>query len=483
MPRRVTSSRVALTALLVVLPTALLVVLPAREALADGEGLQGFPSWEERVHHQLLNRARVDPTVELAACTECADAACYTPQPPLRYDLDLGHAARFHADEMTHQGFADHPSICTLVDDIAALYPDACDGSAACACVGGQIGCMPTCTDAADRTKRWNDSWSGEVIASGADPEEAFYAWLHQPTADEACAATDANADRWLLLGAQGSVGFGVAGHHVGEFGDGGAGSPIASGVHWPRQSATVQAWANWSAPAAPLVAELNLEGTCQPLALERGAADNGAYKALLIGVGGGCHRYYFHFVDADENEYTYPSTGTLGIGAEDKCSIWAPNRPFAADGCWKPQVPCTPDCTDHECGDDGCGGSCGTCPPDLECLDGYTCQDPYPGEITGEPPYNPCNNFDCGVIDSVLCGCLVGNTCIDGTCQPDPQDTVGDSLSAGSDSTAGGSAGDTGLAIDSRGCACTAGEPSGRALRSLLALPLLALARRRRPR
>jgi len=35
-------------------------------------------------------------------------------------------------------GFFGHTSMCTIVPDIASLYPASCDGAAACACVGGK---------------------------------------------------------------------------------------------------------------------------------------------------------------------------------------------------------------------------------------------------------------------------------------------------------------------------------------------------------
>jgi hypothetical protein len=39
------------------------------------------------------------------------------------------------------------------------------------------------------------------------------------------------------------------------------------------------------------------------------------------------------------------------------------------AQGCWKGWcLGCTWDCFDRSCGDDGCGGSCGTCPSPTTC-------------------------------------------------------------------------------------------------------------------
>lgn len=54
----------------------------------------------------------------------------------------------------------------------------------------------------------------------------------------------------------------------------------------------------------------------------------------------------------------------------------------------------CQPDCSGKECGDDGCGGSCATCPDDLFCVDGTctvvtqpgTCGNPLPLVPAGVP-------------------------------------------------------------------------------------------------
>jgi len=41
---------------------------------------------------------------------------------------------------------------------------------------------------------------------------------------------------------------------------------------------------------------------------------------------------------------------------------------------------PCEPDCEGKKCGDDGCGGLCGFCPPDMECTLAGTCKEPQAG-------------------------------------------------------------------------------------------------------
>jgi hypothetical protein len=38
------------------------------------------------------------------------------------------------------------------------------------------------------------------------------------------------------------------------------------------------------------------------------------------------------------------------------------------------PTPACEPDCEGRECADDGCGGSCGTCPAGQPCRNGLCC-------------------------------------------------------------------------------------------------------------
>ena len=124
---------------------AVLFVAPA--ALANGEAINGFPNWQERVMLEWTNRARCDPQVEMTACGgNCPEKACYTPIAPVGWSEKLNHAARFHSDNMKAIGFFNHPSACTLVNNIDALYPGTCQGAASCACVGGTATCTPTCT-------------------------------------------------------------------------------------------------------------------------------------------------------------------------------------------------------------------------------------------------------------------------------------------------------------------------------------------------
>jgi len=79
------------------------------------------------------------------------------------------------------------------------------------------------------------------------------------------------------------------------------------------------------------------------------------------------------------------------------------------------PDCTCTPGCDDAACGDDGCGGSCGTCAEDEQCTDGMCTKnacDPICGDVA-------CGDDGCGG----SCGdCAEGETCSDGgQCEPTP--------------------------------------------------------------
>ena len=94
------------------------------------------------------------------------------------------------------------------------------------------------------------------------------------------------------------------------------------------------------------------------------------------------------------------------------------------------PEV-CIPDCAGKECGDDGCGWTCGMCLPGVSCLADGTCEDCIPdcqgkwcgpddcGSTCGECPPDqkcsstglcnfiddPCEGKECGTWDGQWCG------------------------------------------------------------------------------
>jgi hypothetical protein len=106
------------------------------------------------------------------------------------------------------------------------------------------------------------------------------------------------------------------------------------------------------------------------------------------------------------------------------------------------PAVPCTPKCGHKECGDDGCGGSCGGCATDQVCVTG-TCCTPPPLEarcITRCGRESGCP-YRCDSVSDprscsqpIDCSCPRGNECLaNGTCGQICENT-GDCLGQGSD-------------------------------------------------
>lgn len=354
-------------------------------AHAAGEQIDGYPNWEERVYLALANRARVAPELEMAECGDnCPDAACYTVRPPLRHDPVLARASRFHAQEMGVRNFFSHTSSCTLVDDIADRWPTTCDGAAECACVGGVDECSGSCTSAQSRVNLFGAGYMGEISVGVSDPHWGFYLWLHEPSTSEQCVFGNGNGHRWLLMTSQGRVGFGAHDNHGnGDFGSGGGPSdehPIPSGSHYPRAGQSVDVWANWYGDAPPSLATVNVDGTCLPMELERGTESNGSYARALDGLSAaGCYRYYFVFKDEAGETITYPTAGSLGIGPAASCSSWSAERPAQGEGC-----DCTPWCEGQGCGDDGCGGSCGSCDDGFTCAEGQCEALPDPGDDSG---------------------------------------------------------------------------------------------------
>jgi len=125
------------------------------------------PIGANRVMHQLANRARVDPQLEMTECgANCGEAPCHAPRPPLYYKRTLNRAARFHAAHQVQNGYFAHTSSCTLVGSLDALYPNACDGAASCSCVGGVNQCSGSCSSFSQRVSLFGGGPSGEIIAS-----------------------------------------------------------------------------------------------------------------------------------------------------------------------------------------------------------------------------------------------------------------------------------------------------------------------------
>jgi hypothetical protein len=312
-------------------------------------------------------------------------------------------AARFHSAMLDLEGCSlQHSSPCTVRSDIASAYdPGPCDGEASCGCEPGTFECGADGTSAGNRVRLFASSYRGENIAYGrSDPVSIFYLWFHEPDSSSECGFRYANGHRYNILSGNSSV-IGIGQwdtHYTQDFGSGGNPDGLVSGVHYPRTGSSLELRANWYRAGGPTTAQVNIDGTCHAMTLERGTEDNGTWLTEVGGLSG-CQRYYFHFTDDGEDLF-YPTTGSYGIG----CSTdWTADR---APTCGNT---CTPDCSGRACGGDGCGGSCGSCAADETCSSG-DCVPSCTPDCSGRE----CGGDGCGG----SCGsCASDETCSAGSC------------------------------------------------------------------
>ncbi|RLB45935.1 MAG: hypothetical protein DRI90_27885, partial [Deltaproteobacteria bacterium] len=251
---------------------------------AYGEPQNGFPSWYERMIHVLVNRARADPPTALAACPNCADAPCFpSPLDPMEWDYDHARAARFHATNLTDSSCGMmHDSPCPLVATIGSIYPSPCSGVVSCACQGGTASCSGG-TSTWDRLAAFGigSGLRAENIAGIGDPFSIFYVWFWESTSNPTCSWTSQNGHRHNILGAYTRIGVGGDGSYtVQDFSNLGAVTEqIPAGAHYPQTGTSLEMRANFFDSAAPQDGVVNIDGTCYPLAVERGSASNGTYR------------------------------------------------------------------------------------------------------------------------------------------------------------------------------------------------------------
>jgi len=324
----------------------LLLPLTSVAQVRAGVPVEGFPNWEERVLLVLTNRARADPQADLADCPadHCAERACYTqPSRPLAWSLPLNRAARLHASTLQDAGTLDHRSPCALHGDIAARYlPEgSCEGSVACACVGGVAACGDAgCTDPFDRMGRFGVGGTrAENLAAGqTTPREAFYAWLWEPAASVSCAFGAENGHRFNILN-PGLEGLGAGALPGGaiwvqDFGPARLEGTLIAGAHEPKHGGDATSFrVNVQAPERPLTrAWVNVGGLCHDLRLERGSLDNGTWLATAPVPTSGCTRYLFTVVTEAGARMSLPEAGSYGVGAP-ACADWSEELPAPCEG------------------------------------------------------------------------------------------------------------------------------------------------------
>jgi len=156
---------------------------------------------------------------------------------------------------------------------------------------------------------------------------------------------------------------------------------------------------------------DVGCKDECQPMGkLE--CVDNETYRECIKGENGCLILSDKNYCSKPPRNYCVDSKyvriyDTTGKCTNDRCEYSYTDKECAS-GCENGVCKnCTPDCANRECGDDGCGGSCGSCsnvPVDY-CIDSSTLRD-YNGA-------NICQNYKCTYnYTDVKCtyGCLNGS-------------------------------------------------------------------------
>ncbi len=158
------------------------------------------------------------------------------------------------------------------------------------------------------------------------------------------------------------------------------------------------------------------LEGKlCVPEKADGGAGDGGTVTDAGSADGGSCKPSCFERECGDDG-----CGGSCGACAD-------PAKPTCDKAIGRCEAQCVPDCSGKTCGDDGCGGSCGTCQSGSVCEAWGKC---VPQAWTCDPHwYAAGDTCDCGCgapdpdcqdPSAPVSGCTSTEKCAsDGTCQP----------------------------------------------------------------
>ena len=139
------------------------------------------------------------------------------------------------------------------------------------------------------------------------------------------------------------------------------------------------------------------------------------------------------------------------GGGSNDPADSVQPEEDVVAGDAEPGETECTPDCTASDCGDDGCGGSCGLCEQGQTCAAGVCT-----GGCVPECEGKDCGDDGCGA----SCGeCAVGQTCENGLCLDGPCTPACEGKECGDDGCEG-TCGDCGPDADCVDGLCEGCEP-----------------------
>ncbi len=134
----------------------------------------------------------------------------------------------------------------------------------------------------------------------------------------------------------------------------------------------------------------------------------------FAVSCGGGSDGSAGPGLDAFAPDWNFPKPDSSGDQGPDQDLKPGPDGAVDQDFQQTQDGICTPSCGLHECGNDGCGGSCGTCPTALpNCVAGY-CQLDCNSDCFGKQ----CGDDGCGG----LCGTCPPAlpNCVSGTCLAD---------------------------------------------------------------
>ncbi len=180
----------------------------------------------------------------------------------------------------------------------------------------------------------------------------------------------------------------------------------------------------------------LTYEGCCD----ETGRVmwcDNGSLFCIdCVGGGNEFCGWQGDFYDCGTDGSEDPSgANPLDCGLTGGCDpACAPGEKCVGGEC----VACEPDCGGKSCGDDGCGGNCGSCPEGASCTDG-ACHGGPGCQVEEGPGCGGCNCEACVCeIDAYCCDTQYDDICVGlcisdcGGCPTDPVEGCGDGACAG---------------------------------------------------
>lgn len=148
--------------------------------------------------------------------------------------------------------------------------------------------------------------------------------------------------------------------------------------------------------------------GVCAPGCGEDSDCPTGTSCELTVEVAGApgrmaCLPTCSGSSDCGPHERCDEASSTCGCADDQGCKVYG-----AAAKCETSQCVCDPDCEGRSCGDDGCGGSCGTCEAGFRCGEGGVC-----AGVCGEStPFTVCPGGGL---------CPPNSTCAGQSCRCDP--------------------------------------------------------------